>query len=173
MTIAALDNIAAGMERKWGVDRLPTLVPDQWRERFLQRRAELDAAIKANANTDAAAEAMAKAWQALDGKATALGCFPIPAGVAEVNLPGHGIVAIAHDDDAARAAILQAKFEGRRIAVWTMTEVAVVLTVHGIAHAAKHEFPGALVSTLPAEMRPGRRKAGLPEDAIPFGQPEA
>lgn len=173
MTLSTLDNIAAGMERKWGVDRLPALAGKDTRTRFDHWREKLNAAIEAGADTDHLAGIVARGWQAMDAAATALGCFPIPAGVAEVNLPGHGIVAIAHSDEAARAAILQAKFEGRRIAVWTMTEVAAVLTVHGIAHAAKHEFPGALVTTLPAEMRPGRRKAGLPEDAIPFGQPEA
>ena len=70
-----LDEVAATMERCWGIDRLPRLVEPELRLRFDRQRAKLEQAIAAD-HAEAIivqAEGMTRAWQALDKAAAAAG----------------------------------------------------------------------------------------------------
>ena len=167
-----LDETAHALEMKWGVDRLPRLVTPETAARFRHWADKLNAAIEAGADNAAElASIVERGWQAMDKEATARGCFHLPPMCFSVQVDGH-IVEIAQDQAHATALIWQARNEGRTVAVWTLAEVATVLRLHGIAHAAKEAFPGALVTALPAEMPPGRRRMDV-ADEIPFPNPEA
>jgi len=74
-----LDAVAAEMEIKWGVGRLPELVAPSLADKFYQQQSILDAHIEAK-NAQAvteAAGAMVRAWQALDSAAQISGALPI------------------------------------------------------------------------------------------------
>jgi len=74
-----LDAVAAEMEIKWGVGRLPELVAPSLADKFKQQQAIVDAHIEANDSQAAAdaADAMVRAWQALDSAAQISGALPI------------------------------------------------------------------------------------------------
>lgn len=163
-----LDETAKEMERRWGVDRLPRLVTPETVARFRHWADKLNAAIEAGAdNVAELAGIVERGWRAMDAEATARGCFPLPPACYSVEVDGH-IVEIAQDQTHATALIWNARNEGRTVAVWTLAEVATVLRQHGVAHKAKEVWPGALVTALPAEHRPGKRKMDV-ADEIPFG----
>lgn len=169
-----LDETAHALEMKWGVDRLPRLVTPETAARFGYYRDKLNAAIEAGAdNVAELAGIVERGWLAMDKEATARGCFPLPPACFSVKVDDH-IVEIAQDQAHATALIWWAKNEGRTVAVWTLEEVATVLRLYGIAHAAKEVWPGARVTTPPAEMRQGKRRADDLDDPIPFPneQPE-
>ena len=171
---ARLDELAATMERKWGVDRLPRLVSRQTADKFAAAQARYRDETEGYCTDDrrnVLEGMMERAWAALDAEASARGCFPLPPACYSVKVDGH-IVEIAQDQKHATVLIWWARNEGRTVAVWTLEEVATVLRLHGIAHKAKEVWPGALVTTPPAEMRAGKRKADFTPDEIPFGGDE-
>lgn len=172
MTLDQLDDLANSMERRWGVDRLPRLMPTAWRAKFDTLKTALDGAIAARADTEAPAAALAKAWRMMDAKATEQGSFPLPPMCFSVKAGEH-VIEVAHDQTHATALIWQARNEGRTVSVWTLEEVATVLHLHGIAHAAKEAWPGAHVTAMPTEFRAGKRKADDLNDEIPFGGEDA
>jgi hypothetical protein len=168
-----LDELANSLERKWGVDRLPRLVTPETATRFRHWADKLNAAIEAGADNVAdLAGIVERGWRAMEAEALARGCFPLPPMCFSVRSEDH-IIEIAFDQAHATALIWQARVEGRTTAVWTLEEVATVLRLHGVAHAAKEAWPGALVTTPPADMRAGKRKADFTPDEIPFGGDEA
>jgi len=66
-----LDKIATDMERKWGVDRLPSLVSPETAAKFGSAKARLDASLDGS-NVDEAVKrlsVMVRAWKALDEEA--------------------------------------------------------------------------------------------------------
>lgn len=169
-----LDELAHQMEMRWGVDRLPRLVTPETAARFQHWADKLNNALE-HGGSDVAelAGIVERGWKAMDAEATARGCFPLPPACYSVDLrlQGLGIVEIAIDQAHATALIWQARNEGRTVAVWTLSEVGTVLVLHGVAHAAKEAFPGAVVTALPAEFRPGKRRMDV-ADEIPFPNPE-
>lgn len=171
MTLDQLDDLASSMERRWGIDRLPCLMPLAWRNKFEALKDALDGAIAARADTAEPAAALAKAWRMMDAKALEQGSFPLPPACYSIRVDNH-IVEIAETQEHATALIWWAKNEGRAVAVWTLEEVAKVLRQHGVAHAAKEVWPGALVTTPPAEHRQGKRRMDV-ADEIPFPNPDA
>ena len=171
MTLAQLDNIAAGMERRWGVDRLPALMPKVWRDRFEALQLELYTAINNDLDTDAPAAALIKAWQAMDQKATAQGSFPVAPAI-ETRAPDGRIIAIAPDADAAHAVSLLAQWEQRQVTVYTAAAMVAAAEGNETLRAIHATFPGARVTTAPAEMRAGKRRFES-DDEIPFPNPEA
>lgn len=171
MTLDQLDDLASSMERRWGIDRLPRLMPQAWRTKFDTLKAQLDAAITSGSDTTEAATALAKAWRMMDAKATEQGSFPLPPACYSIRCED-SIVEIAETQEHATALLWWAKNEGRTVAVWTLAEVATVLNLHGIAHKAKEVFPGAMVTAMPTEFRPGKRKTTDLDDVIPFPNPE-
>lgn len=167
-----LDETAHALEMKWGVDRLPRLVSAETAARFQHWADKLNAAIEhGGGNVAELAGIVERGWKAMDQEATARGCFPLPPACYSIRVDDH-IVEIAQDQTHANVLLHWAKLEGRTVAVWTLEEVATVLRLHGIAHAAKEAWPGARVTTPPAEMRPGKRRFES-ADEIPFPNPDA
>jgi len=155
-----LDAIASAMERRWGVGRLPKLVDAAVAVRFAAQRDRLDNAIRADRPEliSVQAEAMIRAWNALDAEATKAGAPPLAPTVWEAVLPTSGeVVAIVRDSEEALAVA-----KDRKGAVWTLAEVAVAIEAFGEqVRAAKAIFPGAEV----AAVRPRTLAIGVTQRA--------
>jgi hypothetical protein len=142
-----LDAVASAMERKWGIGRLPSLVDAALALRFGSQRRRLDDAILADVPSVIAvqAEAMLRAWTALDAAALAAGWAPLSPLIWEAVLPSTGeIVAIVRDADEAHAISVRGKDT-----VWTLAEVALAIEAFGEGvRAAKRVFPSAEVTAV-------------------------
>lgn len=142
-----LDAIASAMERKWGIDRLPKLVDAALAVRFRSQAERLDEAIRSNvsAAVSAQAEAMLRAWQALDAAALDGGWKPLSPTIWETVLPETGeVIAIVRDADEAFALAKE-----RKGVVWTLAEVAFAIEAFGdTVRATKEAFPGAEVTAV-------------------------
>jgi len=120
-----LDAVATAMERKWGIGRLETLVPEEWALKFHSAAGKLNAALLAADMTAIRerAEIMRRGWVKLDELATAAGAEPwASADVWEVRAPGGQVYAIARTDIDQRNA---AQKDG--VACYTLAEVARIL----------------------------------------------
>lgn len=142
-----LDEIALAMERKWGIDRLPRLVAPDLAMRFHAQQDRLNEALGSN-RFDAIrvqAEAMARAWSALDQAASAAGANPLAPEVWETVLPETGeVIAIVRTQEEASAIARE-----RKGAVWTLGEVARAVEAFGDqVRAVKRAFPGAEVTAV-------------------------
>jgi hypothetical protein len=157
-----LDAVASAMERKWGIDRLPKLVEAQLAVRFRSQAERLDAAIRLNVSAAIVvqAEAMLRAWNALETAALRSGWKPLAPAIWETVLPGTGeIITIVRDADEAFAI---AK-EGRGT-IWTLAEVALAIEAFGDSvRATKQVFPGAEVTAV----RPAGKTAKLSIGSAP------
>lgn len=151
-----LDAVASAMERKWGIDRLPKLVDAPLAVRFQSQGQRLEEAIRSDVSAAVAAqaEAMLRAWHALDAAALAASWKPLGPTIWEAVLPKTGeVVAIVRDADEALALARE-----RKGAVWTLAEVAIAIEAFGEAvRAVKDVFPGAEVTAV----RPARTSAEL------------
>lgn len=141
---AGVDHAAREAEKKWGVGRLPLLVSDDTRAKFIRQQRRWRQALEAawSARTpimskpvlDAATAAcggMRRAWAALDAEADELGCSPIAADVWEVSLRDGTVVALVRDTAQAH----HVSREERYVSVWTVAEVANVIDALGLMKA--------------------------------------
>jgi hypothetical protein len=145
--IDAADAIAADMEAKWGAGRLRLLVAPELRERFDRQRYLLNQAIWHGRDVEAVrreAVRMVKAWQALDQAATSAGHARLDPMVWEVVLPDGMVCAIVPSD--AHASLVKA--DGRKVAVYTLEEIARLLSHDRSLVLAKLTFPGATVAAV-------------------------
>jgi hypothetical protein len=144
--IDCLDEIAITMERKWGIDRLPKLVDPALAVRFRAQADKLNEAL-ASGRADAIkvqAEAMTRAWSALDKAATATGAQPLKAEIWETRLPSGAVVAIVRTAEEAHAIA-----RDRNGAVWTLAEVALAIDAFGEkVREVKRTFPGATIAAV-------------------------
>jgi len=142
-----LDAVASAMERKWGIDRLPKLVDAPLAVRFRSQAERLDEAIRSDisAAVSIQAEAMLRAWNALDAAAIKGGWKPLAPSIWEAVLPETGeVIAIVRDSAEAFAIARE-----RNGAVWTLTEVALAIEHFGdMVRATKATFPGAQVKAV-------------------------
>jgi hypothetical protein len=141
------DATAAQMEAKWGVDRLRLLVGPELRERFDRQRYLLNQAIWHGELEDVRRESLraVKAWLALDVAATEAGAMSLDPKVWEV--------AVGTGDDAHVAAIVpdnahahRVIAEGRKVAVYTLEEIARLLAAMPTVAKVKTLWPGATVT---------------------------
>lgn len=163
-----LDAVASAMERKWGIDRLPKLVDAPLAVRFRSQAERLDEAIRSDVSAAVSiqAEAMLRAWNALDAAAIKGGWKPLAPSIWEAVLPETGeVIAIVRDSDEAFAIAKE-----RSGAVWTLAEVALAIEHFGdIVRATKATFPGAQVKAV----RPAGTTAKLAiGSAAPVAPPE-
>ena len=137
-----VDALATELEDKWGVDRLRLLVPDDLRERFDRQRFKLNSAITHGALVDVQREGsrMLLAWRTLDVHAAASGAQPLASEVWEVAGPDGTVIAICRTT--AHAKLVP---QGRRTVVYTLDEIAQVLTASEQILKAKIQWPGAEV----------------------------
>lgn len=149
LALEALDEVAASMERRWGVDRLPRLVPVDLAERFWRQKAKLDAAITDEAtggsvaNTEYEAGRMVNAWMALNAAAEAAGAVPASARYLEARTSDGRSLVICSDLEGHHHFVRQR--EGRAAVVWNMEEVVKVLEGLDLVNRTKHLFEGAEV----------------------------
>lgn len=153
--MAPLDTVATAMERKWGVGRLQTLVPEEWALKFHSASDKLNAAIDSSdmGQIKERAEIMRRGWTKLDELAAAAGHEPwVAPDVWEVQSDNGTIYAIVRGDVDRRNGACR---EG--VAVYTLAEVAKILQAwdeDGQVSILKAEFPDA---TLVKAGRPSRR----------------
>jgi hypothetical protein len=144
--IDGADETAAEMEAKWGADRLRLLVSPELREKFDRQRYKMNQAVWHGELEDVRRESgrMVNAWLALDHAATSNGRQPVDPSVWEIAL-GDGTVAAIVPDHACAALVTA---EGRQVAVYTLDEIARILTVYPEVSKAKVVFPGATVTAV-------------------------
>ena len=137
------DLTASQMETKWGADRLRLLVGPELREKFDRQRYKLNAAIWHGELEDVRNEAqrMVRAWLALDAAATATGAAKLSPQVWEIALADGTVAAIVPSDDHVAAV----RAEGRKLAVYTLDEIARFMSAYPDVAKAKAVFPGAEV----------------------------
>jgi len=144
---AALDEADAlevQLELKWGRDRLRLLVGTPLREKFdRQRYLTSQARWKGNLE-DVKREAarMAKAWKALDKAATENGEKVLDPAVWEVVLADGTVASIVKEPQLANRLLA----EGRRINLYTLEEIANMISAFPDMCKAKEAFPGATVT---------------------------
>ena len=143
--VDGVDEVAASMERTWGVGRLRLLVGDLLRAKFDAQAGKFDAAVDAGLEVDVLkhGEAMKRAWQALDKAAREAGHKPQPPTVWEVVGPTTGQVFALVRTSADASMIQQPNSIG---SVWTLDDIAVVLeALPPAAHGIKTLWPEAVV----------------------------
>lgn len=145
--VERFDAMAHRMEAKWGVGRLPTLVPQEMAERWARHIEKLNAAL---ANQDTAAvralvDGAERGWAAMEQAAAAAGHAPLTPEVWEVRMPSNPnrVIQIVRSN-AEAAEVLR---DGIDVEIWTLEEVANVIDGLGkIPTAVKHAWPGAKVT---------------------------
>ncbi len=163
--IAAVDRKAKEIERKWGIGRLPFLVPIALMERFRSQQHKFNLATMA---LDAAecrkhGGAMERAYTKLEDAAHEAGHYPRHADVWEFTLRDGGVVMLVRD----RAEMAQVDPKGRAVQIWSLDEVADVIAKFPVLSLAKEHFPGAVVESI----RPSREAQEALDDSlmqIPF-----
>lgn len=157
MAIEALDEVARGMEVRWGVSRLPRLVAafnPELAARFWSQLEKLNAACEVGhlEEQEVQANRMRSAWIALDAAAEAAGADPIKPGRLEARLEDGRLLVVVDGPEAAWAVA----HEERASVVWSMTEIARVLSRFDLVNTTKAIFEGAYVED--ARVDPERTK---------------
>jgi hypothetical protein len=140
------DETAAEMEAKWGCDRLRLLVSPELREKFDRQRYLLNQAVWHGELEEVRRESgrMVAALQALDRAAVAAGKQSLAPVVWEVPLEDGTVAAIVPDDAQAHAVV----GEGRKVSVFTLEEIARLLSNYPDIAKAKLTFPGATITAV-------------------------
>jgi hypothetical protein len=122
--LAGLDEVASGMERKWGVGRLPLLVGDLMRAKWAAQTDKLNAAIDRGFESEIKelVEGTKRGWAALDVAATEAGCRPRQREEWEFVLPSTGEVCVLVRD---AADVVRVDPDGRM--VWSLEEVGTLI----------------------------------------------
>jgi hypothetical protein len=144
---AALDEADAlevELELKWGRDRLRLLVSNDLREKFDRQRYLTSQARWKGDLEDVRREAqrMVKAWKALDKAAEAAGAQVLDPAIWEVCLADGTVATIVREPQLASRVLA----EGRRINVYTLEEIAHMISAFPEVVKAKEVFPGAEVT---------------------------
>lgn len=140
------DKTVTEYERRWGVDRLPELVPPELRERFLLQCDRLNEAIATN-DADEVRRLVpisCRAYAALEKAAREAGHAELTGEAWEAAMPDGGVLCVTRNiHEAAKVAR-----ERPEALVWSVEEVARVVGSYEAAKAvtlAKRAFPGATV----------------------------
>ena len=162
--IKCVDQRGRDMDERWGIGRLPMLVPIEWAERFHAQHKLFNTAVW---EFDLRlvrqhGEAMLRAYEKLDELAREGKGEPLPVEQWEFETE-QGLVILVRDlRDTGRA-----QRHGREAQVWALDEVANVIRCHPILAAAKDAFPGAQV----VSVRPNKTTLAELDDElsdIPF-----
>lgn len=144
--LVELDKIVSDYEQRWGIDRLPELVDTRLRERFEAQLDRLNKAIDADVGSEVKveAEAMARAYAALEKAAKANGHSELTGEFWEAAMPDGKVLAITRTFEEQH----KVAREHRDMVVYCVEEVANILANwegHVAVTMTKHEFPGAEV----------------------------
>ena len=143
---AALDEADAlevELEVKWGRDRLRLLVDTALREKFDRQRYLTSQARWSGQLDDVQREArrMAAAWRTLDKAATESGAQVLDPAMWEVTLDDGTVATLVREPQLANRVLA----DGRRINVYTLQEIANMISAFPEVVQAKETFPGAKV----------------------------
>lgn len=183
MSPAELDLIVAPIERRWGIGRLPLLVPADLAAKF----DKMASMYQDGGHRPDLVAGMARAWQALDAAATAAGAAEAANLTWEAAPPQYGVpddldrpwyilgdAAICADQAHVRRVQATANVLGVTVDLWTPFEFVHVAVTRNpmmiesmladcrVTAKIMAAWPDAVVSVRP---KPGR----LPVDEIPFG----
>jgi len=144
---AALDEADAlevEFELKWGRDRLRLLVDTALREKFDRQRYLTSQARWAGQLDDVQREAkrMAAAWRALDKAATDSGAKVLDPAMWEVTLEDGTVATIVREPQLANKVLA----DGRSVNVYTLQEIANMISAFPELVKAKEAFSGAKVT---------------------------
>ena len=161
--VLEFDKAATEYENRWGVDRLPELVPPELRERFYQQVYLMNQAISAVdwREVEHQCAVTLRGYAALEKAALDAGNKPLEAKCWQAAMPDGRVLCIAPDHHEAGAVARERK--GENVLVYSVEEVANILATNGAAeavNAVKAAFPGATAT--------GSRKAEVFDDDIPF-----
>jgi hypothetical protein len=164
------DQTAADMEGKWGAGRLRLLVTPEMREKFDRQRYLLNQAVWHGELKAVRREAMrmVTAWLALDKLAAAAGRKPLEPNVWEIALEDGTVAALVPSPEHGRTL----ERDGRKMVVYTLDELARILTHWKDVAAVKLAFPGATVEavrrTIPDPLDAVHDTGADLDDEIPF-----
>ena len=152
------------LERKWGIDRLPWLVPLELRDRFYEQLDKLNAAIDKCEGVDHEVEVTLRGCAAIERAAIEGGAEPLTGEYIEGRMPDGTVLAItANGYEAGKV-----KQDNREMKVFTVDEVGVILEkwleenkVKTLVDEAKNVFPGAVVESIVKNQL-------LLDDEVPF-----
>lgn len=152
------------LERKWGIDRLPWLVPLELRERFYEQLDKLNAAIDKCEGVDHEVEVTLRGCAAIERAAIEGGAQPLTGEYIEGRMPDGTVLAItANGYEAGKV-----KQDNREMKVFTVDEVGVILEkwleenkAKTLVDEAKNVFPGAVVESIVKNQL-------LLDDEVPF-----
>lgn len=162
--IDGVDQVAQGMERKWGVGRLELLVEDDLREKFRRQQRRFNEAITEHEvhKVRQAGSAMRRGWEVLDAAATKAGAKELELSVWEIRMPDGRVAAFCRDNTEAFAAT----WTGRYVDVWTVEEIARIIEKFPEIAIAKQVFPGATVTNVRS------KRLAAPIGDLPFDELE-
>lgn len=152
------------LERKWGIDRLPWLVPLELRDRFYEQLDKLNAAIDKCEGVDHEVEVTLRGCAAIERAAIEGGAQPLTGEYIEGRMPDGTVLAItANGYEAGKV-----KQDNREMKVFTVDEVGVILEkwleenkAKTLVDEAKNVFPGAVVESIV-------KNKLLLDDEVPF-----
>ena len=152
------------LERKWGIDRLPWLVPVELRDRFYEQLDKLNAAIDKTDGVEHEVEVTLRGCAAIERAAIEGGAEPLTGEYIEGRMPDGTVLAItANGYEAGKV-----KQDNREMTVYTVDEVGVILEqwlkekqAKAFVDEAKNVFAGAVVESV-------TKTAKLIDDEIPF-----
>jgi len=161
--LVELDKIVSDYEQRWGIDRLPELVDTKLREKYEAQLERLNKAIDADIGSEVRveAEAMARAYTALEKVAKANGHSELTGEFWEAAMPDGKVLAITRTFDEQH----KVAREHRDMVVYCVEEVANILANwqgHVAVTMAKHTFPGAEV------VRVEEKQEEVFDDELPF-----
>lgn len=160
--IIELDKLVSDMEARWGIDRLPSLIDEQLRERFelqldrLNKSIEMDVGVEVKRE----AEAMARAYQHIEKVAIANGQKELTGEFWQAPMPDGKVLAITQSFDEQYKVSKQYP----DMIVYSIQEIANVLANwedHKTIVMAKHLFQGAEVVDV-------REKELIDDQELPF-----
>lgn len=148
--VAPFDEAALAQDRKWGIDRLPTLVSVETARKYGAALGQLNAAIEAGDPEMVAHKAgvCVRGLAAMDAEAEAAGAPKADARVIEYDLDGW-VIGIMADDRAWQA--IQAVRPDLKL--FSLREVALALKAVNTpaVNAVKEAFPGARMTAVNAK----------------------
>ena len=128
--LVELESVKAASDRKWGENRLCTLVNSEVREKFWTQNSRLHQAIEAKdrAKFDSSVAGMIRAYAALDQLATEDGCEPADTGIPRIEWQmqnGQTMVIVRSVNEA--VAIQTQRQDLANHHIWSMQEIEVLL----------------------------------------------
>jgi len=160
--LVELESVKAASDRKWGENRLTTLVSSDVREKFWLQNTRLHQAMTAKdqAKFDSSVAGMIRAYVALDQMATDDGCEPAETGIPRIEWEmqnGQTMVIVRTVNEAVAIQIQRQEISNHHI--WSMQELEALLADSRMQEVIKIKalFPTAqLTSFKPtSEFKPG------------------